>query len=325
MITTDNYEEYFLDYIEGRLDENSRREVMRFVTSHPELRAELEEFLDSPVIEDDGCGVPSGFLDTLRHTSDYDEPDVPYFDRLAVLNLEHLATPGEQLEYSRMKYESTECSRIAAQYSATVLTPDDVEYPDKRRLIVLPLWRRAIPYAAAAAVVGLMVLLTVGRFNNGTVDIMPVAMQDEHSVHSPSVSVAVGGAGEETTVKPADHQQKVNNHRHVIRHVVDDETDEAVAVQDDKADEQTIIQVVADEPSIIQVEMLPFDDIDDDGTDEPQKKHRRKFWFACGKALKFVTRRIVPDVHVDIDHDIDGKVSRVAFCSQNKVYAVERK
>ena len=346
MITIDNYEEYFLDYCEGNLDEAKRREVHCFLNAHPEYRAELEDFLGSPVLDEDtDIAVPANLADSLRHTSDYDEPDVPYFDRLAVLNLEHVATPAEQLAYSRMKYESEECNRVAKLYSKTILPAEQIECPDKRRMMVFPIWRKWVTYAAAAAVVGLMVWFSIG--NNASVTITSPA--------APSVAVdnlRPSGVQEEDEVdgtqasrlphksNVADTKTNTPNKATNIIDIISCGTEEEVVgfeIVDVDVEEAfqdtTSLPVVADEPSApqteLQVELLPFDDLTDDFDDydnnNKKHRHRKKFWFACGKALKYVARRFVPNVHFDMDRNADGKITRVAMYAENKVYTVERK
>ena len=339
MITTENYEEYFLDYCEGTLDAEGRREVHCFLNAHPEYRAELEDYLGSPVLDDETdtkIDIPAGLADSLKHTSDYDEPDVPYFDRLAVLNIEHIATPAEQLQYSRMKYESKECDRVAKLYSKTILPAEQIECPDKRRMMVFPIWRRLVPYAAAAAVVGLMVWFSIG--NNATVSITSpvepsVAVDNFRPATEPSTPAAE--VVETKTNVPNEAANIIDN---VIScddrievavdfvDVVEDETAESQVVV---ADEPSALQDVADEPSAPQVEILPFDDLNDDyddnNTKDKKHRHRKKFWFACGKALKYVARQFLPNIHFDMDRNEDGRISRVAMYAQNKVYTLERK
>lgn len=347
MITTENYEEYFLDYCEGTLDAEGRREVHCFLNAHPEYRAELEDYLGSPVLDDETdtkVDIPAGLADSLKHTSDYDEPDVPYFDRLAVLNIEHIATPAEQLQYSRMKYESEECDRVAKLYSKTILPAEQIECPDKRRMMVFPIWRRLAPYAAAAAVVGLMVWFSIG--NKATVSITspvepsvavdnfrPTGVQAArlpHQEEDDEISRQNNVADTKTTVpnKSADIideevwcDDMVEVPVEIVEVVV---ADEPSALQD-----TTSLPIVADEPSAPQVEILPFDDLNDDyddnNTKDKKHRHRKKFWFACGKALKYVARRFVPNIHFDMDRNEDGRITRVAMYAENKVYTLERK
>lgn len=367
MITIDNYEEYFLDYCEGNLDVEGRREVMGFVKAHPYLREELEEFAGCPVLDDEtdtAVETPASLADSLRHTSDYDEPDVPYFDRLAVLNLEKIATPAEQLEYSRMKYESIECSRVAKLYSKTILPAEQIECPDKRRMMVFPIWRRLIPYAAAAAVVGLIVWFSIG--NDAAVTITSPAapsvavdnLRPATELSTPVVEVVdantnVPNNATKTNVpnnvaKNNVPSEKIINDVFSCGDDMDDMVVDAVeVVTDDEpsaiqqvADEKSTIQLTYEEPSTFQddtegavaVELLPFDnlvfdedDYNDNSNKSKQRRHRKKFWFACGKALKYVARRFVPNIRFDVDHNDEGKISRVAMYAQNKVYAVERK
>ena len=364
MITTENYEEYFLDYCEGTLDAEGRREVHCFLNAHPEYRAELEDYLGSPVLDDETdtkIDIPAGLADSMKHTSDYDEPDVPYFDRLAVLNIEHIATPAEQLQYSRMKYESEECDRVAKLYSKTILPAEQIECPDKRRMMVFPIWRRLAPYAAAAAVVGLMVWFSIG--NKATVSILPpvepsvavdnfrptgaqasrLPQQEDDGVQAARLP-RQNEDGTQAARLP--HQNNVaettvpNKSANIIDEEVwcddmgvgvDDQSALQIAVADEPSalQDTTSLPIVADEPSAPQVEILPFDDLNDDyddnNTKDKKHRHRKKFWFACGKALKYVARRFVPNIHFDMDRNEDGRITRVAMYAENKVYTLERK
>jgi hypothetical protein len=243
-----------------------------------------------------------------------------------------------------MKYESEECNRVAKLYSKTILPAEQIECPDKRRMMVFPIWRKWATYAAAAAVVGLMVWFSIG--NNATVTITSPA--------APSVAVdnlrpsgvqedEVGGT--QAARLPyqnnvADTKTNVPNKATNIIDIISCGTEEEVVgfeIVDVDVDEAfqdtTSLPVVADEPSApqteLQVELLPFDDLTDDFDDydnnNKKHRHRKKFWFACGKALKYVARRFVPNVHFDMDRNADGKITRVAMYAENKVYTVERK
>ena len=43
-INIENYQAYFLDFVEGNLTEKERQEVIDFIALHPELKSELDEF-----------------------------------------------------------------------------------------------------------------------------------------------------------------------------------------------------------------------------------------------------------------------------------------
>lgn len=66
MITIDNYELYFLQYLENGLDKEGRREVEAFVAQHPELAEELALCAQTPVIEKDEAVVFAG-KEGLKH------------------------------------------------------------------------------------------------------------------------------------------------------------------------------------------------------------------------------------------------------------------
>lgn len=53
MITTENYELYFLQYLENGLDEKGRREVEAFASQHPDLAEELELYAEAPRLTED--------------------------------------------------------------------------------------------------------------------------------------------------------------------------------------------------------------------------------------------------------------------------------
>lgn len=66
MITTDNYELYFLQYLEGALCPKERKEVEDFMAQHPDLAEELAFYTEAPIIEKDEALV---FADkeSLKH------------------------------------------------------------------------------------------------------------------------------------------------------------------------------------------------------------------------------------------------------------------
>lgn len=66
MITTENYELYFLQYLENGLDEKGRREVEAFASQHPDLAEELELYAEAPRLTEDESVVYAD-KESLKH------------------------------------------------------------------------------------------------------------------------------------------------------------------------------------------------------------------------------------------------------------------
>lgn len=68
MITDDNYELYFLQYLEGTLRPKERKEVEAFMAQHPDLAEELTLYAEAPIIEKDASVVYAN-KESLKHQS----------------------------------------------------------------------------------------------------------------------------------------------------------------------------------------------------------------------------------------------------------------
>lgn len=358
MININNYEEYFLDYCEGKLDDAGRREVLQFVALHPKLRAELEEYSGSPIldIEEATEHIPQALSDSLRRTSSYNDADVPYFERLAVVNIEKIATPAEQLEYQRLIYENSEYRRIASQYSSTILVPDTIEYPYKQRLIVLPLWQKILPYAAAAAILAVVYTLWPIVDNRSVCDSlldidtqlvivdMPISTNNTNkeennavaqeepktSVETSNVtnlvSTEISHTKRRTETSPTQPIQEIQQIQEEQPEIINkSDVIEVAAIETTNNDNVDAIPnadtlIVSD----IEEDPLPINNVDTNIIDE-HHKHRKRFFFACGNVVTKVMRRLRPGIHIEIDRDIDGEVSRVAMQTLGKTYSWQRK
>ena len=58
-ITRENYPVFFLDYVEGTLSENDRKEVVRFLELNPDLKAELDGFETINLVQDENIRYPN--------------------------------------------------------------------------------------------------------------------------------------------------------------------------------------------------------------------------------------------------------------------------
>ncbi len=148
-----NYEAWFLDHLEGRLNEAQGRDLQEFLKQHPELRQELEDF-QWVELPHEPVAHPS--KERLKRTFSGHT-----LDDLLIGELEGDLNQGEQQELEKVLEESPDARRMRNLYQKTRLEPKTVACPDKsalkkgtdRRVV----WFRSA--AAAAAIVALAFLL----------------------------------------------------------------------------------------------------------------------------------------------------------------------
>jgi len=172
MITRNNYEEFFLLYVDNELSAAERQAVEEFVGANPDLREEWELTLQCRIAPDEQ--IVFGGKDALRlsatapaiiHTGNHEEYFIAYIDG-------ELDGTSRDLVEEYLRLHPTLLPEFIVLQQAT-FTPDlSIVFPDKeslykkekdRRFILLP-WGRI---AAAAITVGAIVLL-IFRSGQGT-------------------------------------------------------------------------------------------------------------------------------------------------------------
>ena len=155
-VNKENIEEYLLDYSEGSLSQEDKKQVEVFLKKNPQYREMLEGISEFRL---DAGNVVFEKKDSLKHTLEFDYPEFKYSDRLAVSVLEGLATKEEQTEYQKLISESVSFKKDVALYSRTKLQADSqIVYENKNGLkhFAFVFWR----YAAAVAAVLIAGILT---------------------------------------------------------------------------------------------------------------------------------------------------------------------
>lgn len=181
---------------------------------------------------EDSPKLPQNFINNMKHTSDFDDMSVPYFDRLAVLVMEGIATSEEREEYAKLLKDNDKNLLSASLYSKCRLVPDaSIEMPGaqklKRRTKILPLiWK--IPSAAA--------LLALGWFGlarySAMLDALTIDGIAESSVSaSPHGIICVSANAQEITVPVSAVRNKSSNKPGIQLNTISDnvtEPDEAI-------------------------------------------------------------------------------------------------
>ncbi len=178
-VTAENIEALIVDYIDGALSKEIAAEVDRFVELNPEYAQMLSDYAEMCGVSVDVSkneALDSGVKNNLKHTSDFDDLSVPYFNRLAVLVTENIAQSHESAEFENMLLESDDNIRSAALFSkCKIQDNNDIHYPFKEQLKRNAKVRNLWYYAASVAAI-LFALLAVKTLINNEILINTMAM-----------------------------------------------------------------------------------------------------------------------------------------------------
>jgi len=171
-INLDNYEAWFLDFFEGRLNAAQTDEMFQFLEHHPKLKAELKNFeiipLEPEPIQFDEKSILKGEADDLLNDKNLQlkpnqniqfsnknalkKPAVVEEDIFALAEGEITGAQAESLK-NIIQQDVALSKELAAFRSARLLPDNTIRYPHKTALkkgaSIIPLFVR---YASAAAV-----------------------------------------------------------------------------------------------------------------------------------------------------------------------------
>ena len=131
-ITLDNYEAYIIDYLEGRLDENTAGELKNFIALHPLIQDSLDQY--SPVFlhsEEVTFGEKNSlykfkFDETPVNKTTFNDFCIAYYENL----LDH--RKKEELEQFIETYP--ELKNDFLLYKKTYITPGKIVFPKRTNL-----------------------------------------------------------------------------------------------------------------------------------------------------------------------------------------------
>jgi hypothetical protein len=125
-ITGNNYEIWFLDYLEGRLNQEEEEEVRQFLLQFPDLAEELENF--APALSaDPGLFFPGKEQLKKEH---FDDP--AYFETSAIARMEEDLTATEKESLEEWLKRHPDHRQLAQQFENTRLKPDfTIGFPGK--------------------------------------------------------------------------------------------------------------------------------------------------------------------------------------------------
>ena len=157
-ININNYEAYFLDYHEGRLDDEERQMTLAFLKDHPALQEEFDAFVDVvlPVPEIRYPGKSELFRTALSL------PGASDWEYQCIAFMEGDLNDDELKEFEEQRLSDPEKAKILAMYLSTRLKPEEeVVFENradlKKKAVLIPRWVYGAVSAAAIFVLGWIV------------------------------------------------------------------------------------------------------------------------------------------------------------------------
>ncbi|RIJ48674.1 hypothetical protein D1614_09070 [Maribellus luteus] len=183
-ITRQNYEAYFIDYLEGNLDEQLVDVFIDFLQQNPDLKEELELF--SAV-----TAVPESLTFNKKKRLYHEKYDLESeFNEAAVARLEGDLSAQEMLDFDAYVLSHPEKQEDIDQFDKTRLKADEsIRFEKKNKLYkraagkTLLLWSTRV---AAILIVGLVVFSLVTRNRKTNVPTNQLAQVEESKETQPS-------------------------------------------------------------------------------------------------------------------------------------------
>ncbi len=206
-ITRENYESFFLDYLEGSLDSSRMEEMHVFLERNPDLKAEMEEF-EQVYLPADTILFPEK-EQLKKNAAHWEDMDEQSFDHLYIAKLEGDLRPDEEKALDQLLLKQPQRRKELELYFKTKLKPLPVIFPDKlilkRKTSVFR--QKSFWYSMSAAASIMLILVfsfILGRFLNPSEERTFVEVP---SIESGDATVSEKVAAEEKEFTAAGDQQ----------------------------------------------------------------------------------------------------------------------
>ncbi len=165
LIHTDNYESFYLDYLEGTLSEEERIAFEEFLAANPELQ--IDEEL---VFLDDAPEKMDPLQKSLLKKEDLSIVTSENLEYFAIGKVENVLSANEEQLFDGYLAKHPEAQKLVADYRETRLQPSAVLYPNKEDLkekeVAFISWKMIGGIVAAAAI--LLLFFQLGFNSNHT-------------------------------------------------------------------------------------------------------------------------------------------------------------
>ena len=221
-INKNNYEVYFIDYLDGKLNSDQVNELLAFVSLHPDKKEELESLKKMTIPLDSNMFAEKSAL--KKSINDVHEINESNFDEFCIARLEGDLSISKLNEYQHYLQNHSEKQRLERLYQLTFLKPDqEIRFPYKSKLKKFStkiFYRRMRIYSSSVAAVALLVFGILQFFNGSQKMETPVEISKQETTQVPEnqdgkqpnedkIAETNGPKGKLSRLKPLYAQSKV--------------------------------------------------------------------------------------------------------------------
>ena len=152
-ITRDNYEVYFLDYLEGNLDENLVDDFLEFLQQNPDLKEELSMMETAPIVPGSAVFINKKKLYKEKYDAEKE------FNQAAIALIEGDISASEKAEFDAYLLKHPEKQKEVQRFQQTKLHPDKtVVFARKSKLYRRTLGKTIFMWSSRVAAVLVLAL-----------------------------------------------------------------------------------------------------------------------------------------------------------------------
>ncbi len=184
MITRDNYEPFFLDYLEGNLDESKIDQFLDFLEKNPDLKEELHLFENINLPEEQVVFPGKEYLYKLA------QDDNTAFEIKTIAYMEGDLKDEEREAFEEYLGNHPELQKEYNLFAKTRLVADTgIKFQDKQRLYRKSGTTILLNWVARAAAVIVLIWGINSLFQPGSQKVGSIAIPEIAAVKSPSVPI----------------------------------------------------------------------------------------------------------------------------------------
>ncbi|MES2589940.1 MAG: hypothetical protein V4622_13260 [Bacteroidota bacterium] len=189
LINIENYEVFYLDYLEGNLSEEETRAFLLFLEENPHLKAEEE--LTSFVLEENQ-NLDSKFISELKVFDKTASITAENHENFMIASVENILSATKQIELKDFISKDENYASELAFYHQTKLKADtNIVYSEKsklRRGIIVPMYIKLVSVAAVLAIIFLAIPNQTEKFDSVKMGSRILPKDHETSTHFDKLS-----------------------------------------------------------------------------------------------------------------------------------------